>query len=410
MAVGSGPVGVVPAAGRWFLMPTVTELRLFAVDLPFKAAFRHAAATRTTSESLFLRVGLDSGAEGWGESLPRAYVSGEAREGAFALLRDSILPALLGRTFSSLPDLVSFLEKCDGKAPADWVGPEIPQTSAWGSVDLALLDAFGRAFGEPVSLGGQPPAAGALGRARYSGVVSAGRGWPYAVSLLKMRAFRFRHVKLKVERDGSLPAARTARRLLGRRIDLRVDANMAWDVEQALAAISQLHAVGIRSFEQPIAADDLAGLARLVAGTSAQIVVDEGLTDRDSLQRFISQRACTGANVRISKCGGLVGAYARCREVLDAGLMLQVGCQVGESSLLSAAHLTLLSALASRTPGVRYAEGCFGRHLLREDPASPLVQFGYGGRPPRRPAGPGLGVRIDQAMLERWAADQAVVD
>jgi L-alanine-DL-glutamate epimerase-like enolase superfamily enzyme len=239
--------------------------------------------------------------------------------------------------------------------------------------------------------------------------VSAGQGWPYAVSLLKMRAFRFRHVKLKVERDGSLPAARTARRLLGRRIDLRVDANMAWDVEQALAAISQLHGVGIRSFEQPVAADDLAGLARLVAGTSAQIVVDEGLTDRDSLQRFISQRACTGANVRISKCGGLVGAYARCREALDAGLMLQVGCQVGESSLLSAAHLTLLSALASRTPGVRYAEGCFGRHLLREDPAAPLVQFGYGGRPPPRPAGAGLGVRVDLAALQRYVVDQATV-
>jgi muconate cycloisomerase len=389
-------------------MPTVTELQLFAVDLPFKVAFRHAAAARTTSESLFLRVGLDSGAEGWGESLPRAYVSGESREGAFALLRNSILPGLLGRTFQSLPDLVSFLEKCDGKAPTDWVAPEVAQTSAWGSVDLALLDAFGRAFGEPVSLGGQP-SGGALKRYRYSGVVSAGRGWPYAVSLLKMRAFRFPHVKLKVEHDGTLPAARTARRLLGRRADLRVDANMAWNVEQALEAISQLRSVGIRSFEQPIAADDLAGLARLVAETSAQIVVDEGLTDRDSLQRFISQRACTGANVRISKCGGLVGANARCREALDAGLMLQVGCQVGESSLLSAAHLTLLQALAPLTPGVRYAEGCFGRHLLREDPGSPLVQFGYGGRPPRRPAGPGLGVQVDQAMLERWAVDQAVV-
>ena len=89
--------------------------------------------------------------------------------------------------------------------------------------------------------------------------------------------------------------------------------------------------------------------------------------------------------------------------------MLQVGCQVGESSLLSAAQLTLLQALAPLTPGVRYAEGCFGRHLLREDPASPLVQFGYGGRPPRRPAGPGLGVQIDQTMLERWAVDQAKV-
>jgi muconate cycloisomerase len=388
-------------------MPTVTELQLFAVDLPFKVSFRHAAAARTSSESLFLRVRLDSGAEGWGESLPRAYVSGESRADDFALLRDAILPALVGTSFPSLPEVVSFLEKCDGKAPTEWVGPEVAQTSAWCSVDLALLDVFGRAFGEPVSLGGQPPAADALRGSRYSGVVSADRGWPYAVSLLKMRAFRFPHVKLKVERDGTLPAARTARRLLGRRVDLRVDANMAWDVDQALELIGQLGSVGIRSVEQPIAAGDLAGLARLVAETSAQIVVDEGLTDRDSLRRFISHRAGTGANVRISKCGGLVGAYARCREALDAGLMLQVGCQVGESSLLSAAHLTLLSALAPLTPGVRYAEGCFGRHLLREDPVSPLLQFGYGGRPPPRPPGAGLGVRVDQAMLERWVVDQA---
>jgi L-Ala-D/L-Glu epimerase len=390
-------------------MPTVTELQLFAVDLPFKVAFRHAAASRTTSESLFLRVGLDNGAQGWGESLPRAYVSGERREGAFALLRDSMLPALLGRTFQSLSEVDSFLEKCDGQAPAEWVPPEVPQTSAWCSVDLALLDAFGRAFGEPASLGGQPPAADALRSYRYSGVVSAGRGWPYAVSLLKMRAFRFPHVKLKVEQDGAAQAARTARRLLGRRVDLRVDANMAWDVEEALEAIGELRAVGIQSFEQPIPAGDLAGLARLVAESAAGVVADEGLTNRESLQTLISHRACTGANVRISKCGGLVGAYARCREALDAGLMLQVGCQVGESSLLSAAHLTLLQALAPLTPGVRYAEGCFGRHLLREDPVSPSVQFGYGGRPPRRPSGPGLGVQVDRAMLQRWAVDQAVV-
>jgi L-alanine-DL-glutamate epimerase-like enolase superfamily enzyme len=390
-------------------MPTVTKLQLFAVDLPFKVTVRHAAAARTSSESLFLRVGLDNGAEGWGEALPRAYVSGEAREGAFALLRDTILPALAGRSFRSLAEAVSFLEKCDGKAPPDWVHPDVPQSAAWCSVDLALLDAFGRASGEAVSLGGQPPTADALGGSRYSGVVSAGRGWPYAVSLLKVRAFRFPQVKLKLGRDGAVPAARTARRLLGRRVDLRVDANMAWDVEQALELIGQLRSVGIWSFEQPIAADDLAGLARLVAETSGQIVVDEGLTDRDSLQRFISHRACTGANIRISKCGGLLGAYARCREVLDAGLMLQVGCQVGESSLLSAAHLMLLSALAPLPPGVRYAEGCFGRHLLREDPVSPLVQFGYGGRPPRPPVGAGLGVQVDRAMLERWALDQAAV-
>jgi L-Ala-D/L-Glu epimerase len=97
------------------------------------------------------------------------------------------------------------------------------------------------------------------------------------------------------------------------------------------------------------------------------------------------------------------------RSSLDAGLLLQVGCQVGESSLLSAAHLALLSALGPLRPGVRYAEGCFGRHLLREDPVSPLVQFGYGGRPPRRPPGAGLGVQVDPVLLQRWTVDQATV-
>ena len=139
-----------------------------------------------------------------------------------------------GGPSSRWPRLARSWRSATARPRTDWVRPDVPQTSAWCSVDLALLDAFGRASGEPVSLGGRPPAADALRGYRYSGVVSAGRGWPYAVSLLKMRAFRFPHVKLKVEQDGAEQAARTARRLLGRRVDLRVDANMAWDVEQAL--------------------------------------------------------------------------------------------------------------------------------------------------------------------------------
>jgi muconate cycloisomerase len=392
-------------------MPTVTDLQLFAVDLPFRTTFRHAAAARRSSDSLFLRLRLNSGVEGWGECLPRPYVSGESREGAFALLRDSILPALLGHEFQSFQDVTSFLEKCDGKAPPDWVEPRIPQSSAWCSVDLALIDAFGRASETSASVGapGMEGPAHVLDRNRYSGVASVDRGWRFAVSLLKLRAFRFPHVKLKIEGDGAIEAATMARRLLGRGVDVRIDANMAWDVKQALEVINELGAIGIECFEQPIAADDLDGLAQLVRETSSIIVVDEGLTDRNSLQTLIHRRACTGANVRISKCGGLTGAHARCREALDAGLMLQIGCQVGESSLLSAAHVTLLSAFASSTPGVRYAEGCFGRHLLREDPFSPSIQFRYGGRPPHPPGAPGLGVRVDQEMLERWTVERAHV-
>jgi len=377
-------------------MAAVIGLDLFAVDLPFVVTFKHAAAARTTSDSVFLRVRLADGATGWGECLPRGYVSGERRDETFALLRDTILPGLLGREFADLRDVTAFLEKCDGKAPADWVAPEVPQTAAWCAVDLALLDAVGRATGEPVW-------PGSTSATRYSGVASAGRGWPAVRSLLLLRAYGFRQVKLKIGAEAAVGDARTARRALGRRVDLRVDANMAWDVEQALSVIRDLRGLGIRSIEAPIAASDLAGLARLTAESGAAIIVDEGFTDRDSLQALINRRACTGVNVRISKCGGLVAAAARTREALDAGLVLQVGCQVGESSLLSAAHVALLSTVAGRHPGVRYAEGCFGTHLLREDPATPAVRFRFGGRAPRRPVGPGLGIAVDEAVLRRWA-------
>ena len=56
-------------------------------------------------------------------------------------MRDTILPALVGRSFRSLAEVVSFLERCDGKAPPGRVGPQVAQTAAWCSVDLALLDA-----------------------------------------------------------------------------------------------------------------------------------------------------------------------------------------------------------------------------------------------------------------------------
>jgi hypothetical protein len=55
---------------------------------------------------------------------------------------------------------------------------------------------------------------------------------------------------------------------------------------------------------------------------------------------------------------------------------------------------------------VTYAEGCFGHLLLRQDPARPVLQFGYGGRAPVLPDGPGLGVEIDEEILQRWTASR----
>ena len=339
---------------------------------------------------------------GFGETLPRDYVTGETREQAFLLLKEKILPHLVGMAFQSVEDVRSFLQRCDGKAPREWVSPHTPQTAAWAAVDLGLLDAIGRRFNEPIRFGGQGRVDPAF---RYSAVLSAGRGLPFLISLLRIRLLGFRNAKLKVAGKGAIPSVRLARLVLGRSLELRVDANMAWDVAQAASIMQSLSRYGIRLFEQPVRADDIEGLARLVRDTGLGVMVDEGVTDRDSLETLIARRACTAVNIRISKCGGLAASFNRCLRAREEGLTLQLGCQVGESSLLSAAQLILLAG----SQGVEYGEGCFGRYLLREDPVGPLMQFGYGGRPPALPKGPGLGVQVDEKVLSRFSVTREAI-
>ena len=382
-------------------MAAIRSFELLAVDLPFRKPFKHAAAERTNSSSLFVKCTTDTGATGFGESLPRDYVTGETRTSAFAMLRDLILPRLIGQRFASMDDVEAFLRRCDGETPG-WAPAGAPQTAAWCAVDLALLDAFGRAFGVRAPSGAS---SGLPKSFRYSGVLSADKGLRLVKSALKQRLYGVRQVKLKVDDASDAEAVRLLRRVFGRSLDVRVDANMAWDTPQAIDAMLAMSRYGVRSFEQPIAADDIEGMAQLVSATQLEVMADESLSTAASLTRLVQAKACTAVNVRISKCGGLIAACNRAREALARGLTLQLGCQVGESSLLSAAQLHL----AQTVQPVAYAEGCFGRFLLREDPATPVLQFGYGGRPPQAPQGAGLGVTIDTRILERWTTESALI-
>jgi muconate cycloisomerase len=260
---------------------------------------------------------------------------------------------------------------------------------------LALLDAYGQAFGQTVF---GPEAMISPSSRPYSGVLTLEPAGKLARSCLLFRLYGLRQVKMKVGRKHDLAALRTARAVLGRTADIRVDANMAWDLEQAVKAMYEMSRLGVRCFEQPLPVDALDDMGRLVRQTGLMVMADESFSDCDSLRRLIERKACTAVNVRISKCGGLVASLRRCRQASEAGLVIQVGCHVGETSLLSAAQL----ALCSQFPDIAYREGCFGRHLLRADVAEPVLQFGFAGRPPRVPSGTGLGVRINEDRLRQW--------
>jgi muconate cycloisomerase len=80
----------------------------------------------------------------------------------------------------------------------------------------------------------------------------------------------------------------------------------------------------------------------------------------------------------------------------DAGLGYQLGCQVGETGILSAAGRHFACSIAN----IRYLEGSFDRYLVREPLTQEDLSFGRGGYAPRLKE-PGLGITIDEAALRR---------
>ena len=86
-----------------------------------------------------------------------------------------------------------------------------------------------------------------------------------------------------------------------------------------------------------------------------------------------------------------------------SGLDFQLGCMVGETGILTAAGRIFLELVGRR---VRFAEGSYGRFLLRSDVTRERLSFGYGGFI-RALSGPGLGVHVQPHKVRR-VARQAV--
>ncbi len=230
-------------------------------------------------------------------------------------------------------------------------------------------------------------------------MVSKTRGLNLLKTLLNIRVYGFSSAKFKVDSENPVPAIRLGRLILGKGCDIRVDANMSWTLEDALRIIPGIANLGVKVIEQPLPVDDLSGMAELAKEDKYVIMADEGFHNRASLETLIRQRACNAVNVRLAKCGGLIGSLARCRQAQRAGFSIQIGCHTGETSLLSAAQLILLFAYHN----VHFIEGAFGEFLLKHDPCEPLIQFRYGGRPPIPPQGFGLGVSFDWNFVRRMA-------
>jgi muconate cycloisomerase len=280
----------------------------------------------------------------------------------------------------------------------------LPETPAAGGVtpnaaraalELAILDCMLHRVGRPMSTV-LPPRRSHL---TYSGVITAGPVERAVQHARRMHAIGMRHVKVKVGFEDDVARVTAVREVLGPDVSLRLDANGAWTFERAVAVLAALTPLGLAAVEQPLARGRVEELARLRAATAIPIMVDESLVTIADADALIEAKAVDFFNVRVSKCGGLAPSLAIALRAGAAGIGVQVGSQVGETSILAAAGRHLGAALAD----VTFVEGSFGTMLLTEDISTDSVRFGHRGEAPLL-TGPGLGIRVVEERLRRHAA------
>ena len=380
----------------------VAELICRHVLIPLKRRVSHASFSRTSTDSLVVSCRLTDGTVGWGESLPRDYVTGETVETAFEQLAATDLRQPLSREITAPSDLLAMSESL-AFAPLEDGQRDCFGNALKCAVELAILDAGCRSLGISLSEFTRhiPESSGIDSSAKtiqYSGAITSSNYRKIPLYCWIFRAWGFRHCKLKVGFEGvdDERLVRTIRRHIGPKMNLRIDANEAWTCENLASKLKPLLPYRIDSVEQPVPHDAVAGLADVRTQISVPIMLDESLCSLGDADRAIAGGWCDIFNIRLSKCGGYVNSVKLAAKAKQAGLGFQLGAQVGETGILSAVG----RHFACSIDGWSAVEGSFDKYLVRERLTRQDLTFGYRGRG-RAINGLGTGVDVDLDAVRR---------
>jgi len=377
----------------------ITSLIARRILLPLKIKVEHASYIRKESENVVVECRLSDGTSGFGEGVPREYVTGESCTRSLEILRSTDW-STISSPIQSFDQAVAL---ADGlKLPADpnddrgMVG-----NAARCAVELAILDAFGHAFGNPLSAVAAMPEFAeiydARPKVRYTGAITT-------KGMVKARLFawywRFLNpadVKIKVgmPNGDDVSRLRIFRRIMPN-LPFRIDANEAWSADASAERIRELEPFGLSLVEQPVKHSEVARLAEVRNQIKTPIMLDESLCTITDAELAADGGWCDVFNIRLSKCGGFLRSLRLARFARRRGLRCQLGSHPGESGILSAAG----RHFACSVGGLVAVEGSFDGYALRQRLTKEDLTFSRKGAWAPALAGPGLGVAVDLPSLD----------
>jgi L-Ala-D/L-Glu epimerase len=365
----------------------IIDVRWRSYRLPFLHSFSTAHSILTAREGIIVQVTTSQGISGFGEVAPLPAFAGGSLAHAYALL-PPLAAQLRHKTLHEALDFILTQEQASTKSASTLCGLEI-----------ALLDALGKAEGCAVSTLLSPSGIVPRTAVPVNAVIGVRATAPIVAAAQEAKKNGFRCVKLKVGMGLSaheeIERVASVRNALGPTMHLRLDANEAWHLEEAIAILSQCVPYDIQYIEQPLKAGDLAGMRALRRAIPIPLAADEAVHSLESARLVLDSEAADILVIKPQLAGGLRLSQQMIQLATERDVQ-----SVITSSIEAGIGLSAELHLAAASPAVTLACGLATLDLLIDDLLIDELPMRAGLLPV--PPGPGLGVELDQQALDSY--------
>ncbi len=341
-------------------MPRIARIETIKVLVPIRPllVIHSSQGPHSASPFLLVIVHTEEGETGIGEASCTPLWSGEDHHNAALCIEHNIAPELIGRDINDLPQLINCIERST---------QGMPFTKS--AVQMALWDLLSKLRNEPLwrTLGGSISAEPKIPIKFSISGTSPSRAAEIAAFALG-HGFTTMKVKVGIRSGESgkiwkddVDRVLAVRGAVGPAVILGVDANGGWSAGEAVEAINELKdAADIGFVEQPVPAQDHAGMRAVRTQTGLPVIADESLFEPQHASDLIDARAADIFSVYVGKGGGIQGALQMSATGQAAGIRTLLGSNL---ELGVGAAAMLHTAIAAR---------CHGATLFESDIIGPL--------------------------------------
>lgn len=255
-------------------------------------------------------------------------------------------------------------------------------TAAKAAIDIAIFDLLSKREGKPLYeyLGGSR---NKMLTDMTIGIESKETTVQKAVKHVRS-GFKALKIKVGLDLNDDIRRVAAVREAVGESIELRVDANQGYSVEQAIRFCKEMEALKVAVVEQPVRADDYSGLKKVTEAVDIPVMADECVKSVLDARKVAREGIADMINIKLMKSGGIHDAYMINRLAESTDMETMVGC-MGEIQVSIAAGLHF--ALSSENVAFADLDSHFS---IIDDPSSGLVfEDGY----LVAPSAPGLGIK-----------------